>query len=101
MRGILDTGFWLEHPSFADDGSYGPLPAGSFTGTACEFGTSGDLTDLPFQCNNKIIEASVCSAAALAALGELTGKYDDSARDEYGHGTPTASIAAGNDPFNS
>jgi len=53
--GIIDTGIWPEHPSFADDGSYGPSPVGA---VPCQFGnTAHNPNDAPFTCNNKLLGA--------------------------------------------
>ncbi len=101
--GVIDTGIWPEHPSFADDGSFpapavGPLP--------CEFGVDvyDDLddgsheavnpNDKPFTCNNKLIGAREELATYRAVIGADPDEYD-SARDDEGHGTHTASTAAG------
>lgn len=84
--GIIDTGIWPESPSFRDDG-LGPIPA-HFKG-ACEGGK-----DFPSSlCNKKLVGVryfldgmssdSVCPAQL------------ESARDVIGHGTHTASTAAG------
>nr|XP_043615722.1 cucumisin-like [Erigeron canadensis] len=77
--GVFDTGIWPESPSFSDLG-YGPPPA-KWKGI-CQ----GNFT-----CNNKIIGARYFKAS---------GRYDPkdipSPRDSDGHGTHTASIAAGN-----
>ncbi|KAE9622114.1 putative cucumisin [Lupinus albus] len=71
--GVLDTGIWPESDSFKDEG-FGPLPK-HWKGV-CDGGMN-------FTCNKKIIGARY---------------YMDnkSARDSDGHGTHTASIAAGN-----
>ncbi|CAN0854502.1 Subtilisin-like protease SBT4.8 [Linum grandiflorum] len=71
--GMIDTGIWPESPSF-DDGGLGPPPA-KWKGV-CKGGTN-------FTCNNKVIGARYYS-------------LPDSARDMLGHGTHTASTAAGN-----
>lgn len=97
--GVIDTGIWPEHPSFLDDGTYGPAPAG-FTGTACAFGnTSYNHNDAPFTCNNKLLSARAFNKAFVEFLGSprgfTLGSYL-SARDEDGHGTHTASTSAGN-----
>ena len=53
--GVIDTGIWPEHPSFADDGSYGPSPIGP---VPCEFGnTAHNPNDVAFTCNNKLLGA--------------------------------------------
>ena len=53
--GIIDTGIWPEHPSFADDGSFPAPPTGPLP---CEFGnTAHNPNDAPFTCNNKLIGA--------------------------------------------
>ncbi|CAI0540245.1 unnamed protein product, partial [Linum tenue] len=70
--GIIDSGIWPELPSFDDDG-FGPPPA-KWKGV-CKGGTN-------FTCNNKIIGARYY--------------YSQSARDDQGHGTHTASTAVGN-----
>ncbi|CAL0314794.1 unnamed protein product [Lupinus luteus] len=70
--GVLDSGIWPESDSFNDKG-FGPVPK-NWNGT-CAGGTN-------FTCNKKIIGARY-----------YTG---ESARDLDGHGTHTASTAAGN-----
>ena len=94
--GVLDTGVWPEHPSFADNGNLGTPPAThDGAARACDFGDN-PLTpaDDPYRCNNKIIggRTFVDTYQAMHGSSEL---YIDSARDSEGHGTHTASTAAG------
>ncbi|CAI9107367.1 OLC1v1006704C1 [Oldenlandia corymbosa var. corymbosa] len=70
--GILDTGIWPENPSFKDDG-FGPIPK-KWKGE-CKGGPN-------FTCNKKIIGARTYP--------------EESCRDTEGHGSHTASTAAGN-----
>ncbi|NQU29704.1 MAG: S8 family serine peptidase [Anaerolineae bacterium] len=97
--GIIDTGIWPEHPSFADDGSYGPSPIPPLDGTyfpTCDFGNAAhNLNDAPFTCNNKLIGARQMLGTYRALIGADPDEFD-SARDDDGHGTHTASTAAGN-----
>ncbi len=97
--GVIDSGIWPEHPSFADDGSH-PAPPITLDGSersACAFGNSAhNAADEPFDCNNKLIGARQMLDTYRAVLGVEIDEYD-SARDDDGHGTHTASIAAGND----
>ncbi|KAL5747946.1 hypothetical protein ACOSQ2_025243 [Xanthoceras sorbifolium] len=74
--GVIDTGIWPESESFSDEG-FGPLPK-KWKG-ACRGGKN-------FTCNNKLIGARYYSAIAPIS----------STRDEDGHGSHTASTAAGN-----
>ncbi len=91
--GIIDTGIWPEHPSFADDGSYAVPPTGPLP---CEFGnTAWNPNDAPFTCNNKLIGAYQMLDTYRALTGADPDEFD-SARDDDGHGTHTASTAAGN-----
>jgi subtilisin family serine protease len=91
--GVIDTGIWPEHPSFADDGSYAAPPIGPLP---CEFGnTKANPNDAPFSCNNKLIGAREMLKTYRSVIGADPGEYD-SARDDEGHGTHTASTAAGN-----
>ncbi|KAG6418837.1 hypothetical protein SASPL_121043 [Salvia splendens] len=71
--GVLDTGVLPEHPSFSDKGM--PPPPARWKGK-CQFNHT--------TCNNKIIGARYFSAEYLSPL------------DDDGHGTHTASTAAGN-----
>ncbi len=95
--GVLDTGIWPEHPSFSD-----PDPSGKpytrpahWRGTACEFG-SDNPNDPPFTCNNKLLGAQrFMQIYELFGPDLLPGEFV-SARDDNGHGTHTASTAAGN-----
>jgi subtilisin family serine protease len=90
--GVIDTGIWPEHPMLADNGI--PHPAGG--PWACEFGTGGDPA---FACNDKLVGAYAFldTYRALNAIGaeDFCSASDCSARDSEGHGTHTATTAAG------
>ncbi len=91
--GVIDSGIWPEHPSFADDGSYGLSPVGPLP---CEFGnTAHNPDDAQFTCNNKLLGARQMLATYRLYTGVESYEYD-SARDDNGHGTHTASTAGGN-----
>lgn len=90
--GVIDTGIWPEHPSFADNG----LPAPPVSGIPCEFGnTAHNPADAPFSCTNKLIGARQMLATYRLLIGADPDEFN-SARDDSGHGTHTASTAAGN-----
>jgi subtilisin family serine protease len=94
--GIIDSGIWPEHPSFADDGSFPEAPALDNSRPNCEFGNTGhNPADAVFECNNKLIGARQMLDTYRALIGAVPGEFD-SARDDNGHGTHTASTAAGN-----
>jgi subtilisin family serine protease len=97
--GVIDSGIWPEHASFADDGSYSapPVTPVDVPGhPACDFGnTAHNSNDTPFTCNNKLIGARQMLATYRAIIGADPDEFD-SARDDDGHGTHTASTAAGN-----
>ncbi|KAG2640583.1 hypothetical protein PVAP13_2KG347000 [Panicum virgatum] len=71
--GMLDGGIWPDSPSFSDDG-FGPLP--SRWKDVCQ----------NFTCNNKIIGARAYNQGSSTGLSPL---------NEDGHGSHTASTAAG------
>ena len=53
--GVIDSGIWPEHPSFADNG-YEPLDG--FEDLPCNFGnTAHNPADAPFECNDKLLGA--------------------------------------------
>ncbi|KAJ4826340.1 hypothetical protein Tsubulata_049924, partial [Turnera subulata] len=79
--GMLDTGIWPESESFNDTG-YGPPPA-KWKGT-CQQSSN-------FTCNNKII-----GARYYYSEGRIDPPDFPSPRDSEGHGSHTASTAAGN-----
>jgi subtilisin family serine protease len=92
--GVIDTGIWPEHPSFADDGTFDPVTLAR--PVPCEFGGArqpGSPADPAFACNNKLLGARDMRTTYKRVVGPET--YD-SARDDDGHGTHTASTAAGN-----
>jgi subtilisin family serine protease len=87
--GVIDTGFWPENASFAALSEPRPDQAAidaKWSGT-CE---AGD--DHPVACNNKVIGARWYNAAGLG--DNLPGEFH-SPRDFDGHGSHTASTAAG------
>ncbi|HEY3187008.1 MAG TPA: S8 family serine peptidase, partial [Solirubrobacteraceae bacterium] len=92
--GVLDTGITPQHPSFADTAlgnfvgaDYGPPPP-TFTGI-CDAGA-----DPTFHCNNKLVGAHFFVDGFGA--GNIAPDSFLSPRDDDGHGTHTASTAAGN-----
>lgn len=96
--GVIDTGIWPENDSFADpdlNGNAYDAPPGTY---ACDLGsTRADGSDLgyDFQCNNKLIGAYRFMATYEANSGLIDTEFT-SARDDDGHGSHTASTAAGN-----
>jgi uncharacterized repeat protein (TIGR01451 family) len=106
--GIIDSGIWPEHPSFSDPDPYGkPYPpppitpgANGFAGgtprSTCDFGNMAwNPDDAPFTCNNKLIGAYRFQDTYDILRGLAPDEFA-SARDSDGHGTHTASTAAGN-----
>ncbi len=95
--GVLDTGIWPEHPSFADPDPSGKAydaPPDPPTGTrACDFGSEVE-GDEDFECNNKLIGAERVMDTYDAVAGRGDEEFD-SARDDDGHGTHTSSTSAG------
>jgi subtilisin family serine protease len=90
--GVIDTGIWPEHPSFADDHTY-PAPPAGWGGTCA---APADAT-APYTCTNKLIGVQFFLSGYIASNN---GTYDGlfrSGRDDEGHGTHTASTAAGNE----
>ncbi|KAJ1392561.1 Peptidase S8/S53 domain [Sesbania bispinosa] len=88
--GVLDTGIWPEHISFQDSG-LSTVPS-RWKGS-CEEGTNFSASN----CNKKLIGARVFLKGYEKFAGRINETLDyRSARDSQGHGTHTASTAAGN-----
>ena len=93
--GSIDSGVWPEHPSFADNGNLGAPPAkADGTPRTCDFGDN-PLTPASdvFACNNKLIGGQAFLATYNA---NNPPEMYSTARDSNGHGTHTATTAAGN-----
>ncbi|XP_010269647.1 PREDICTED: subtilisin-like protease SBT1.5 [Nelumbo nucifera] len=89
--GVLDTGIWPERRSF-DDKDLGPVPA-HWKGE-CTEGQAFPKT----LCNKKLVGARYFLSGYQAYAGKLNETTEfRSARDSIGHGTHTASTAAGSD----
>ena len=88
--GFIDSGIWPEHPSFEDEGVTRPVPS-RWKGV-CEEGTRFTAQN----CNKKLVGARAYFKGYEAAAREIDETEDfRSARDSLGHGTHTASTAAG------
>ncbi|KAL8458711.1 hypothetical protein ACS0TY_036281 [Phlomoides rotata] len=93
--GVLDTGIWPERASFSDEG-LGPVPS-HWKGSCV------DAPDFPATlCNKKIIGTKAFYLGYEASRGETLGESNESKspRDTEGHGTHTASTAAGSRVLN-
>jgi len=87
--GVIDTGIWPEHKSFADR-DLGPVPS-KWKGRCV---AAKDFS--PSSCNRKLIGASFFCAGYESTNGKMNETTESrSPRDSDGHGTHTASIAAG------
>ncbi|XP_057742232.1 subtilisin-like protease SBT1.1 [Arachis stenosperma] len=88
--GILDTGIWPEHISFQDTGL---TEVPSRWKGSCEEGTKFSASN----CNKKLIGARAFYKGYEKVIGRINETLDyRSPRDSQGHGTHTASTAAGN-----
>ncbi|CAI7887734.1 unnamed protein product [Closterium sp. NIES-54] len=89
--GVIDSGIWPEHPSFASQpGVPSPSAPSTFAG-ACE--TTGDFE----ACTGKVVGARAIHAAFEAEGGSIDLTVDYlSPRDSYSHGSWCAGAAAGN-----
>lgn len=87
--GVIDTGIWPERKSFNDE-DLGPVPA-KWKG-ACVAGREFPASS----CNRKLIGARYFASGYEATNGKMNESTEyRSPRDSDGHGTHTASIAAG------
>ncbi|XP_002524360.2 subtilisin-like protease SBT2.6 [Ricinus communis] len=88
--GMIDTGINPYHPSFTNM-SMGSINSTKFRGQ-CATGENFPLT----ACNGKIVGAQYFARAAIAAGDFITSRDFASPFDADGHGSHTASTAAGN-----
>ncbi|XP_072955477.1 subtilisin-like protease SBT2.5 isoform X2 [Typha angustifolia] len=89
--GMIDTGINPSHPSFSNDRPTSVSELKKFKGT-CEAGDAFPST----ACNGKIVSAQFFARGAIAA-GDFNATHEyASPFDADGHGSHTASIAAGN-----
>ncbi|KAJ1272251.1 hypothetical protein BS78_06G188000 [Paspalum vaginatum] len=83
--GVLDTGIFPNHPSFSDDGM--PTPPAKWKGRC-------DFNGRPL-CNNKLIGARSFISSPNATSNSTSNDRRVPPVDDVGHGTHTASTAAG------
>ncbi|KAL2490010.1 Subtilisin-like protease SBT2.5 [Forsythia ovata] len=94
--GLIDTGINPFHPSFTNEASTATGSAGIFTKIKFKGKCSTGEQFPPSACNGKIVGAQYFARAAIAA-GEFNSTRDyASPFDADGHGSHTASTAAGN-----
>jgi subtilisin family serine protease len=91
--GVIDSGINRTHPSFAASGTAGATFAETFSITNPKSGFLGICVAAPTKCNNKLIGIWDFIAGGTGTTGE---GGDESTGQAPGHGTHTASTAAGN-----
>lgn len=90
--GSIDSGLWPDNPSVAP--LVNPKAVPQFAGT-CQTGEQWDASD----CSTKVVGARYYTAGVTAGIGDIKTVFPYeylSARDADGHGTHTATTAAGN-----
>src|SRR4051812_31783656 len=100
--GVIDTGVWPENPYFVARPSE-PAPPHPLSSYHCDFGDGTDVAHLgpTFSCNNKLIGAYNKTQTYMSIQNSDGQEFCNntshvcSARDSEGHGTHTASTAAG------
>src|SRR3954453_2044103 len=100
--GVIDTGVWPENPYFVARPSE-PAPPHPMSSYHCDFGDGTDVAHLgpTFSCNNKLIGAYNKTQTYMSIQNADGQEFCNntshvcSARDSEGHGTHTASTAAG------
>ncbi len=102
--GVVDSGISPDNPSFADDGTFATPEGWAGECNVGTIGADGDANrpvDEAFTCNNKLIGAKYFGAgfASVYDIQFDLGEFN-SPRDADGHGTHTASTAAGNEVSN-
>lgn len=97
LVGVIDTGIWPEQPMLKDDGTFPSKPTfDESERSSCDFGnTAWNSGDAAFTCNNKLVGARQFLDTYKTNTGLASDEFD-SARDDDGHGTHTATTAAGN-----
>ena len=96
--GVLDTGVWPEHPSFADHGNLGAPPAkADGTPRACDFGDN-PLTpaDRRVRLQQQAHRRRSRSSTPTTPIRPAARSYPTPPATRNGHGTHTATTAAGN-----
>jgi hypothetical protein len=99
LVGVLDSGAWPEHPSFAETPtSQAPPLKADGTPRTCDFGPDPTVAGgkgQPFRCNRKLIGGAAFLSGYLADAKRAADEKYHTARDSNGHGTHTASTAVG------
>jgi hypothetical protein len=96
--GIVDSGIWPEHPSFSDNPDGGRKEYRTLRGWKAKCGKGSDRSWNASDCNKKLVSAAYYNAGWGGDEGvrtQIPWEYN-SPRDYNGHGTHTASTAAGN-----
>lgn len=96
--GLLDTGIWPESRSFRDSSSSSSDPADAMPAAPARWKgqcAPGDANFNASTCNRKLIGGRFYAAGYEAQIGADIPRGYRSARDGSGHGTHTASTAAG------
>ena len=93
--GVLDSGAWPEHPSFADPGIGAPPAKADGTPRTCNFGDNPLTPDVGCIRLQRQTDFRRTIPRHLQRQYPGAETYANSARDSNGHGTHTATTSAG------